>query len=251
MIDLGKKTPGDMVWDLAVYAPFGLAITVGEVFPQLVRKGRSRLGPQVALARSVGQFAIRQGARQLRDVTAQRPRLPNMPSFRFGWPGGGFGWPGGGAGARGEEKPGAGNPSTDAEATDGERHDFGDEGPAGSAPRNRPSGTVDLRARASGGASSGRTSPGHTSPGRTSPGAASSGRTSPGAASSGTGSAGGRQGQVTAEHLAIPSYDSLSASQVVQRLAGLSRDEVEAVRVYEASTRGRRTILARAEQLLA
>jgi hypothetical protein len=51
--------------------------------------------------------------------------------------------------------------------------------------------------------------------------------------------------------LAIPSYDSLSAPQVVQRLAGLTREEIEAVRRYEAATRGRRTILARAEQLLA
>ena len=58
-------------------------------------------------------------------------------------------------------------------------------------------------------------------------------------------------GDLTAATLAIPSYDSLSAPQVVQRLAGLSRDEVEAVRAYEAVTRGRRTVLARAEQLLA
>jgi hypothetical protein len=50
--------------------------------------------------------------------------------------------------------------------------------------------------------------------------------------------------------LAIPSYDSLSASQVVQRLAGLSYDEVAAVQAYESATRGRRTILNRAEQLL-
>ena len=53
------------------------------------------------------------------------------------------------------------------------------------------------------------------------------------------------------EELAIPSYDSLSASQVVHRLAGLSREEVRAVRAYEAATRARRTIVARADQLLA
>jgi hypothetical protein len=53
-----------------------------------------------------------------------------------------------------------------------------------------------------------------------------------------------------ARDLAIPSYDSLSASQVVQRLAGLSYDEVGAVQAYESATRGRRTILSRAEQLL-
>jgi hypothetical protein len=50
--------------------------------------------------------------------------------------------------------------------------------------------------------------------------------------------------------LAIPSYDSLSASQVVQRLAGLSRDEVAAVAAYESATRRRKTVLARAGQLL-
>lgn len=49
--------------------------------------------------------------------------------------------------------------------------------------------------------------------------------------------------------LAIPGYDSLSASQVVQRLAGLSGEELSAVRTYEGSHRGRRTILNRIDQL--
>lgn len=49
--------------------------------------------------------------------------------------------------------------------------------------------------------------------------------------------------------LAIPGYDSLSASQVVQRLAGLSGDELTAVGDYERAHRGRRTILNRIEQL--
>jgi hypothetical protein len=51
--------------------------------------------------------------------------------------------------------------------------------------------------------------------------------------------------------LAIPGYDSLSASQVVQRLAGLSPDELIDVRMHEQSHRHRRTILNRVEQLLA
>ncbi len=50
--------------------------------------------------------------------------------------------------------------------------------------------------------------------------------------------------------LAIPAFDTLSASQVVQRLDGLSRPELVAVRAYETSTRGRRTILSRVDQLL-
>jgi hypothetical protein len=51
--------------------------------------------------------------------------------------------------------------------------------------------------------------------------------------------------------LAIPGYDSLSASQVVQRLTGLSRAELEAVRAYEQAGRGRKTILTRVAQLQA
>lgn len=49
--------------------------------------------------------------------------------------------------------------------------------------------------------------------------------------------------------LAIPGYDALSASQVVQRLAGLSPAELEQVRAYEAATRGRKTVLTKISQL--
>ena len=52
-----------------------------------------------------------------------------------------------------------------------------------------------------------------------------------------------------AETLAIPGYDSLSASQVLPRLEGLAPDELEAVRAYEADHRGRKTILGRITQL--
>jgi hypothetical protein len=54
----------------------------------------------------------------------------------------------------------------------------------------------------------------------------------------------------TASSLAIPGFDTLSASQVVQRLDGLSRSELVAARAYEAGNRGRRTILSRIDQLL-
>lgn len=54
----------------------------------------------------------------------------------------------------------------------------------------------------------------------------------------------------TATGLAIPDYDTLSASQVVRRLDGLGRPELEAVARHEAATRNRRTILHRAHQLL-
>ncbi len=49
--------------------------------------------------------------------------------------------------------------------------------------------------------------------------------------------------------LAIPAYDTLSASQVLPRLEGLSVAELEAVRVYEEATRARKTVLTRIDQL--
>ncbi len=54
---------------------------------------------------------------------------------------------------------------------------------------------------------------------------------------------------VEASSLAIPDYDGLSASHVVNRLAGLAGDELEAVRRYEALNRGRKTILSKIAQL--
>ena len=53
-----------------------------------------------------------------------------------------------------------------------------------------------------------------------------------------------------ASSLAIPGYDTLSASQVVPRLEGLSTEELEAIRAYEEGTRGRKTVLTRIDQLL-
>jgi hypothetical protein len=51
--------------------------------------------------------------------------------------------------------------------------------------------------------------------------------------------------------IAIPGYDALSASQVVPRLEGLDARELEAVRAYEESGRGRKTVLSRIAQLQA
>jgi hypothetical protein len=49
--------------------------------------------------------------------------------------------------------------------------------------------------------------------------------------------------------LPIPGYDALSASQVVERLTGLSSAELDIVRAYEAGHRKRRTILGKIDQL--
>jgi len=57
------------------------------------------------------------------------------------------------------------------------------------------------------------------------------------------------QAGVDAAGLAIAGYDSLAASQVIPRLAGLEADELEAVRRYESAHRGRKTILGKIDQL--
>jgi hypothetical protein len=54
---------------------------------------------------------------------------------------------------------------------------------------------------------------------------------------------------VDVDELPIPGYDSLSASQVIPRLDDLNDTELELVRSYEASARGRKTILSRVAQL--
>jgi hypothetical protein len=51
--------------------------------------------------------------------------------------------------------------------------------------------------------------------------------------------------------LPIPGYDALSASQVVERLAGLTPEELESVRAYESAHRNRRTILGKIDQISA
>ena len=50
-------------------------------------------------------------------------------------------------------------------------------------------------------------------------------------------------------HLAIPGYDDLSASQVVEHLEGLPSQDLAAIREYEAAHRARNTILGKIEQL--
>lgn len=52
-----------------------------------------------------------------------------------------------------------------------------------------------------------------------------------------------------APELAIPEYDQLSASQVVERLEGLTAGELDTVRDYELAHRGRNTILGKITQL--
>jgi hypothetical protein len=55
------------------------------------------------------------------------------------------------------------------------------------------------------------------------------------------------EGRSDAEGLPIEEYDSLTVSQVTQRLRRLSLEEVEQLRAYEAENRNRRSIMQRFE----
>jgi hypothetical protein len=87
--------------------------------------------------------------------------------------------------------------------------------------------------------------------GATSPAVPTSGPEAPWEAGDRPRAAASDPGGGDAAALAIPNYDSLSASQVVQRLDGLSASELRDVRLHESAHRHRQTILGRVDQLLA
>lgn len=160
-----ERNPLEMVADLLVFAPLGLALAARDLVPELARRGRDELTRQVPMARIVGEFAVRQGQKEA-GAAAERAKQQVETLAKLWW--------------------------------------RGPDGPVTSPP-----------------------------PAKTATAAAAPvPRSGPAAAA-----------------LAIADYDSLSASQVVPLLPGLTPDEVEDVRGYEASHRGRRTILGRIEQL--
>jgi hypothetical protein len=213
-----QRSALDNALDVLVYAPVGLALTAAEEVPKLAAKGRAQVQGQITVARMVGQFAVAQGRKEIEKrfgLAARRPEpargAPPPPASK-GAPGGVQPDTGSENGSydRLSARPA---PSAAEEAAD----------PGSSAGADAPVVDVDFGARA------GSDGPGEAQA-PASPRAASASR--PKAAA-----------------LAIPGYDSLSASQVVQRLAGLSQAELAAVGEYEAAHRGRRTILTRIGQL--
>lgn len=172
-----NKSPVDQLLDLLVYAPLGLALTARDQLPSLIERGRAQVNQQTTLAKMMGQYAVKEGEKEIRR------RVEQM-------------------GARPEAEP-APAPPPPATATNGKA--AAPEAPAAAAPATPTPTPAPAPAEA----------------------------------------------KPTGDHLAIPGYDTLSASQVVQRLPGLSNDELAAVRAYEEATRGRRTILTKIGQLQA
>jgi hypothetical protein len=210
--------------DLFVFLPTGLAVTVVEELPQLVERGRDRLGMQVNSARAVGQFAVKAGGSELKRRSEGLRRTGGTPSATPPrTPGTGGSARSGPPRLRSIPRP----PVTE---------------PVPAPTDTAPTDTVPDRG------SSGLPSVPAPDPGPPTADAAPSVAADPTPAAPAPRPSNGHVPEVAS--LAIPGFDTLSASQVVQRLDGLSRQELVAVRAYETSTRGRRTILSRVDQLL-
>jgi hypothetical protein len=207
-----QQSPLDTALDLLVYAPVGLLVTAAEEIPKLAAKGRTRVGGQVGMARVVGQFAVAQGRKELSK------RLSAAT--------------GGDAGEEWQSEPGDGQDSVFAT---GEARPDDSSGDFGSGPATGPPAGPAPATSAADGAGPDRTSGSDADP----------------APGDGTADVGWARpvSQFRPAALAIPGYDSLAASQVVPRLAGLSPEELAAVGAYETAHRARRTILTRVRQL--
>lgn len=208
-----SKSPGDRLLEFVVFGPAGLAVTLVEEFPKLVEKGRHRVEGQVHTARLVGQFAVQMGRRQVEQS------LGHLGAVAASY------------------APGRGGDSAAPDPFDGTPvdHDLAGDVHVGDDPGAEGSGHRP-EARRRGPAPRPTDERGPVEPTWHPP------VWTGGGVPNGSGSP---------SSLAIPGYDSLSASQVVQRLEGLSSSELEEVRAHEATHRQRRTILHRVEQLLA
>jgi hypothetical protein len=204
------RSPLDTALDVFVFIPLGIAATAAEEVPKLAAKGRAEVSGRLTVARMVGEFAVAQGRKEVKRRVGQM-----------------------------------GSPVAGPDGASGDRW-FG---PSASRPEPRrfddaedrwpqdPDDPISADPTSAAPISADPTSAGPIS---ADPGA-TSGPPTGDLASDGSGP--------DASGLAIPGYDSLSASQVIQRLAGLSRDELTAVGEYESAHRARRTVLTRVSQL--
>jgi hypothetical protein len=232
------KEPAEWVMDLFVHTPIGLAVMAWKRMPELVSsvpelvgqamaKGcaqlagaEERISEEVRKARMIGQVAVTFGGRQLRrEVDARlrdaRQAAEGVTSFLPNMGGGGSN----GAGADGATTVSAhATPTAPASPTD----DAAKPAAAKPAAARKPA------AKAAGARKSTKTT--------TKAAGATKRARRPAAAS--------------AADLPIQEYDGLSASQVVSRLSGLAPEELRAIRSYEESSRGRRTVLQAIDRLL-
>lgn len=195
--------------DAFVYAPIGLLFDGPARFPKLVRNGRN----QVTNARMMGQFAVQMGRSEVEKLAAGADG-PVVDLLR----------------GLGIVPPAVAPAPTPTEAS---------AAAAEAAPAPSPAAPVKPAKKAAKKAAAAVTKA--TSEAATNRSAAKKAAAKrPAAVDAAT---------PAVSILPIADYDSLSASQVVTRLRGLSAGQLEAIRAYESATRGRKTILNRVQQL--
>ena len=72
----------DELIDYAIFAPLGAALAVAEELPELVRRGRERFGPRIALAQMFGRVAAdsaRRRAEAFLRRSTEHPRTGRAP----------------------------------------------------------------------------------------------------------------------------------------------------------------------------
>jgi hypothetical protein len=266
------KSHVEQVVETLVFAPIGLLFEGSTILPQLVEKGRSH----VAMARMVGKFAVTQGRSEAAKAAG---KLQEQAANVLELIGGSLG----AAPAIHDLEPPP--PLEPLPEVAPEAHVVAPPGPK-PAPRTGPSpakaavsklalGTSAAAAAPDSGAAKAapatKATASKTTPTKATPSEATTTKTSK-ATTSKASKSGGATAKASAagkpapaaatadppvaetpvaavDDLAIPDYDGLSASHVVNRLAGLTTDELEAVRRYEAANRGRKTILSKVAQL--
>lgn len=211
-----EETPVDRLLDLFVFAPVGLALTVVEELPAFAAKGRNRIEGQAATARMLGQFAVQFGSR---EISKRVHEIVDQGSARVRPP-----RPKPSETKPVQVKPVVSKPVPQEPVVPGEavlaeaalaESVLADAADAALADEMAVADEI-VATRAEPVASRGAESNGHGGP-----------------------------------DLAIPGYDTLSASQVVKRLAGLSYEELVDVGEHERTHRHRATIMSKVEQLLA
>lgn len=266
----------DAVLDIVVFAPIGLVLEVVQDLPKLSERGRGFLEKDMTVARMIGRLAVGQARRRFGETFGGGDGASGRPA---GWRPGATGATASGAGSAGPAGPSGAAKSAGA-AGDGLTPPPGSPAPrrsrrAGSAtggPASGAAGSSPPAARRSRAATPGRagragsgasrstrpTAPPRPTPPARAPGQADASPVAPSAPSTppATPSAPSTPPPAETEQsapnvgsLAIPGYDTLAASQVVQRLGSLGPDELDAIRRYEVATRGRRTVLHRIAQL--
>ncbi len=223
------ESAGQRALNLFVLQPAGWLATAMEDLPSLVIKGRECVSPHLRSAHAVGRMTVAFGAREM-GRKANR-LLHRSAESTEPW--------------TSSTRPGPHTPTRHEEPAEvvpigPTSASVAPSGAASPAPAETKAGETEA-----GQSEAGRTKAAASAPERKRPAAGRSTASRPSRPKASPTSAGKR----ATVDLAIPGYDTLSASQVVRRLDGLGEAELEAVRRYESGSRGRRTILNRIAQI--